>query len=118
MVSRPAVVVVTRAGAPLAEAIASRLGGEVLAGTAALTAAFRAGRPVIALCAAGIVIRTLAPHLGDKAHDPPVVAVAEDGSAAVPLLGGHHGALTFPEPVVILGSHHHRERDPLRRRPR
>ena len=63
MVSRPAVVVVTRAGAPLAEAIASRLGGEVLAGTAALTAAFRAGRPVIALCAAGIVIEIPTPEI-------------------------------------------------------
>ena len=28
----------------------------------------------------------------DKRAEPPVVALAEDGSAAVPLLGGHHGA--------------------------
>ncbi|MFQ5958723.1 MAG: precorrin-3B C(17)-methyltransferase, partial [Alphaproteobacteria bacterium] len=30
--------------------------------------------------------------LADKHYEPPVVAVAADGSAAVPLLGGHHGA--------------------------
>src|SRR5262249_6902715 len=35
---------------------------------------------------------SLAPLLVDKRAEPPVVAVAEDGSAAVPLLGGHHGA--------------------------
>ncbi|MEM6357559.1 MAG: precorrin-3B C(17)-methyltransferase, partial [Pseudomonadota bacterium] len=34
----------------------------------------------------------LAPLLGDKRAEPAVVAVAEDGSAAIPLLGGHHGA--------------------------
>jgi len=53
---------------------------------------FRAGRPIVGLCAAGIVIRALAPLLKDKTAEPPVVAVAEDGSVAVPLLGGHHGA--------------------------
>jgi cobalt-precorrin 5A hydrolase/precorrin-3B C17-methyltransferase len=53
---------------------------------------FAAGTPVIGLCAAGILIRAIAPHLADKRAEPPVVAVAEDGSAAVPLIGGHHGA--------------------------
>jgi len=57
-----------------------------------LRALFRAGRPIVGLCAAGILIRLLAPLLRDKRAEPPVVAVAEDGSAAVPLLGGHRGA--------------------------
>jgi cobalt-precorrin 5A hydrolase/precorrin-3B C17-methyltransferase len=47
--------------------------------------------PIVALCAAGIVIRCLASALADKAHEPPVLAVAEDGSAVVPLLGGLGG---------------------------
>jgi cobalt-precorrin 5A hydrolase/precorrin-3B C17-methyltransferase len=47
--------------------------------------------PIIALCAAGIVIRTLAPLLLEKCAEPPVLAVAEDGSAVVPLLGGLGG---------------------------
>lgn len=47
--------------------------------------------PIIALCAAGIVIRALASLLSDKDHEPPVLAVAEDGSAVVPLLGGLGG---------------------------
>lgn len=53
---------------------------------------FAAGTPIVALCAAGIVIRALAPVLDDKRREPPVLAVAEDGSAVVPLLGGHRGA--------------------------
>ncbi|KQB55353.1 precorrin-3B C17-methyltransferase [Pseudomonas endophytica] len=47
--------------------------------------------PIIALCAAGIVIRTLAPVLLEKGVEPPVLAVAEDASAVVPLLGGLGG---------------------------
>ncbi|MFK4441606.1 cobalt-precorrin 5A hydrolase/precorrin-3B C17-methyltransferase [Caballeronia udeis] len=51
--------------------------------------------PIIALCAAGIVIRCLASalahQLADKTVEPPVLAVAEDGSAVVPLLGGLGG---------------------------
>ncbi|MEM7508393.1 MAG: precorrin-3B C(17)-methyltransferase [Pseudomonadota bacterium] len=53
---------------------------------------FAARRPVIGVCAAGILIRAVAPLLSDKRVEPPVVAVAEDGSAAIPLLGGHRGA--------------------------
>ncbi|WP_437343926.1 precorrin-3B C(17)-methyltransferase [Paraburkholderia caffeinilytica] len=49
------------------------------------------GTPIIALCATGIVIRCLAPLLSNKGVEPPVLAVAEDGSAVVPLLGGLAG---------------------------
>ena len=53
---------------------------------------FAAGRPIDGLCASGILIRALAPLIDDKLVEPPVVALAEDGSVAVPLLGGHRGA--------------------------
>ena len=53
---------------------------------------FAAGVDVVGVCAAGILIRTLAPALADKHEEPAVVAVAEDGGAVVPLLGGHRGA--------------------------
>ena len=59
---------------------------------AALRARFAEGRPIVGLCAAGILIRALAPLLADKRDEPPVVALAEDGGAVVPLLGGHRGA--------------------------
>ncbi len=57
-----------------------------------LRALFAAGTPIVGLCASGILIRALAPLLDDKRAEPPVVALAEDGSVAVPLLGGHRGA--------------------------
>ncbi len=53
---------------------------------------FAAGKPIVGLCASGILIRAVAPLLADKRAEPPVVAVAEDGSVAVPLVGGHRGA--------------------------
>ena len=102
MVSRAAVVVVARSSLPLARTIADHLDGEVMEGAASLVDAFRAGRPVIAVCAAGIVIRKLAPHLGSKVEDPPVIAVAENGSFAVPLLGGHHGANALDRTIADL----------------
>ncbi|MDQ7978949.1 precorrin-3B C(17)-methyltransferase [Paraburkholderia sp. SARCC-3016] len=52
---------------------------------------YASGTPIIALCAAGIVIRCVAPLLANKGTEPPVLAVAEDGSAVVPLLGGLAG---------------------------
>lgn len=58
---------------------------------ATLRQLYRQNTPIIALCAAGIVIRCLAPLLLEKGAEPPVLAVAEDGSAVVPLLGGLAG---------------------------
>ncbi len=53
---------------------------------------FKAGHPIIGFCASGILIRALGPVLSDKRVEPPVIAVSEDGSSIVPLLGGHRGA--------------------------
>jgi cobalt-precorrin 5A hydrolase/precorrin-3B C17-methyltransferase len=53
---------------------------------------FSQGHPIVGICAAGILIRSLAPLLSDKRAEPPVIAIAEDGSAIVPLLGGLNGA--------------------------
>jgi cobalt-precorrin 5A hydrolase/precorrin-3B C17-methyltransferase len=53
---------------------------------------FEDGTAIVAICSAGIVIRALGPVLADKRQEPPVVVLAEDGSAVVPLLGGHSGA--------------------------
>ncbi|MFL0659544.1 precorrin-3B C(17)-methyltransferase [Cylindrospermopsis raciborskii UAM/DH-MRr] len=52
---------------------------------------FVTGTPIIGICAAGILIRTLAPLITNKNQEPPLLAVAEDGSAVVPLLGGLTG---------------------------
>lgn len=61
---------------------------------------FAAGTPIVGLMASGILVRTLASLLGDKTTEPPVIAVAADGSAVVPLLGGHHGANALARTVA------------------
>jgi cobalt-precorrin 5A hydrolase / cobalt-factor III methyltransferase / precorrin-3B C17-methyltransferase len=71
-----------------------------------IAALFAAGTPIVGLCAAGILIRAVAPLLDDKREEPPVVAVAEDGSAAVPLLGGHRGANALAAAIAELTGGH------------
>lgn len=105
----PVFVCLTPGGLALARRLRAETGGDihVLAGRATagrepgehvfedmeaeLGRLFAAGRPIIGICAAGILIRLLAPRLADKRLEPPVLALAEDGSAVAPLLGGHHG---------------------------
>jgi cobalt-precorrin 5A hydrolase / precorrin-3B C17-methyltransferase len=58
------------------------------------------GVPIIGLCATGILIRTLAPILSNTKTEPPVIAVAADGSAVVPLLGGMTGVNDLAEQIA------------------
>ena len=102
----PAILVLGPSGLDTARRIATVLPGAKLHGVASRVAAdvavasvaphvralFEAGTPIIGVCAAGVLIRALAPVLADKRREPAVVAVAEDGSVAIPLLGGHGGA--------------------------
>jgi len=53
---------------------------------------YKAGTPIIGICASAILVRCLAPALQNKMVEPPVLAVSDTGSMVVPLLGGHHGA--------------------------
>jgi len=63
---------------------------------------FEAGQPIVGICASGILIRSVAPFLAAKQEEPAVVAVAEDGSVAVPLIGGHRGANTLARAIAEL----------------
>jgi cobalt-precorrin 5A hydrolase / precorrin-3B C17-methyltransferase len=90
---RPVVVTFADTGVATAERIAAVLSGELILDAAnSLSRLFVEGRPIIGVCAAGILIRKLAPLLSDKLAEPPVLAVSQDGSQIVPLLGGHRGA--------------------------
>ena len=104
--AEPVVLCLSRSGETTAHRVATALGASVHGREGRVEAAnaffpnaldhtrdlFAAGVPVIGVCAAGILIRAVAPLLNDKAGEPPVVAVADDGSSVVPLLGGHRGA--------------------------
>ena len=63
-------------------------------------ALFARGRPIVAFCAAGIVIRALAQRLGEKQAEPPVLALSEGGEKIVPLLGGHRGAYALAQEIA------------------
>ena len=112
---RVAVVAITAKGGELARRIAGALGdAEVhgLHGRVAdadlsfsetgrhLRTLFEAGRPIAGVCAAGILVRALAPALGDKRGEPPVVAVSEDGAFVVPLLGAHRGGIDLARRIA------------------
>lgn len=117
MTKSPAIIILSDAAKQMARRISDALGGEVhglarrvtggvdisFKDTGAhLTELFLQGRPVIGVMAAGALIRLLAPHLSDKMSEPPVIAVAEDGSAIVPLLGGHHGANDLAREIATI----------------
>ena len=53
--------------------------------------AFNAGDSLIMICAAGIVVRTLASVIENKHCDPPVLVLDEGGRFVIPLLSGHEG---------------------------
>jgi cobalt-precorrin 5A hydrolase / precorrin-3B C17-methyltransferase len=103
---KPVVVALSRSGEAVAHRVADVLGADVHGREGRVDQAdaffpnaldhvrdlFAAGVPVVGVCAAGILVRAVAPLLADKRVEPPVVAVADDGSVVVPLLGGHRGA--------------------------
>ena len=96
---RPAVITFADTGLDTATRIAEAIDGEVIAcgqggadAVRLLPRLFAEGRPIIGVCAAGILIRLLAPSLANKGKEPPVLAVSLGGGSIVPLLGGHRGA--------------------------
>lgn len=106
----PAVYAVTKKGARLGRRLAHSLGADLfvperLAGTpegdgaaagyaslGALVAETFARRPAhVFVCACGIAVRAIAPHVHDKRTDPAVVCVDDAGRFAISLLSGHLG---------------------------
>jgi len=116
----PVVICLSRSGAKTADKIANAFGyavhgrkGRVDRADAFFDNAldhvrdlFAAKVPVIGVCAAGILIRAVAPLLNDKITEPPVVSVADDGSTVVPLLGGHRGANRIAKELADMLSGH------------
>ena len=106
MAVKPVVLALSRSGEPTAHRVAAVLGAQVHGRAGRVDKAdaffpnaldhardlFAAGVPIVGVCAAGILIRAVAPLLADKMVEPPVISVSDDGAVVVPLLGGHRGA--------------------------
>ena len=110
-----AIVVLTQAGLSIARKIRETVRGAVIHGYRLrvegadkafddvgthVRALFNNGDSIVGICATGILVRTLASEIVDKTTEPAVLAVAEDGSAVVPILGGHRGANQLGEKIA------------------
>ena len=116
---KPVIFILGVSALPLARKLKPELGAEIHTpdcvtggdvtypkATTHLAQLFIDGRCIVGLCASGILIRAIAPHLKSKRNEPPVIAVAEDGSSAVPLLGGHQGANDLARRIAALCNGH------------
>ena len=106
MAVTPVVLCLSKSGEEVATKVAAILGAPIHGREGRVTQAdaffpnalehvrtlFAAGTPIVGVCAAGILVRAVAPLLNNKHSEPPVLAVPDDGSTVIPLLGGHHGA--------------------------
>ncbi|MGI9524288.1 MAG: precorrin-3B C(17)-methyltransferase [Hyphomicrobiaceae bacterium] len=111
----PVIVVLSASGWSTAESLAAALPDAVIHGyeprlpgapftfpnvVAHVQKLYRAGHPIVGVLASAILIRAVAGVLNDKMAEPPLIAVAEDGSSVVPLLGGHRGANAIAEKIA------------------
>jgi cobalt-precorrin 5A hydrolase / precorrin-3B C17-methyltransferase len=115
----PAIFILGATALPLAQTIRAALGGKIHGpsavasidvpfdkATIAIGLAFQNRQPIIGICAAAILIRAVAPYARDKYNEAAVIAVAENGSSVVPLLGGHHGANKLATDIAALTQGH------------
>ena len=115
MVGAPAIIVLGPSGLEVGRRLKAILPGAEIHGARArltdpdmgfdtlpdhLRNLFAEGRDIVGVCATGILMRALGPDLADKESEPAVVAVSEDGSAVVPLLGGHRGANRLAQSIA------------------
>ena len=95
---RTAIISITANGARLAEKISAKVGGQTFAkgrnfGKLAdlVDEIFGKFDGLIFICAAGIVVRMIAPHIVNKLSDPAVLVIDERGQNVISLLSGHVG---------------------------
>ncbi|MGB7432594.1 MAG: precorrin-3B C(17)-methyltransferase [Ahrensia sp.] len=114
----PAILILSEQSLPVAETIRGAVGGAIHGAAKRVgadkvdvvfdelkphaQALFAQRVPIIAVMASGAIIRVLAPVIGDKSTEVPVLSVADDGRAVVPLLGGHRGANRMADDIAMV----------------
>lgn len=99
---RIAILTLTENGKILAEKISEKIGGQIFFKgrdfermkifVAEIFTKFDA---IIFICAAGIAVRMIAPHIVSKLSDPAVIVIDERGKNVISLLSGHVGGGNF-----------------------
>ena len=103
--NKPAIIVLSQSAMAVAEEIKSLTGGQIHGLSSRVNnadiafdntaqhvgALFQNGQMIVGVMASGALIRLVAQYIDNKLTDATVIAVADDGSCVVPLLGGHHG---------------------------
>jgi cobalt-precorrin 5A hydrolase len=88
----------------IAEKLRDFTGGEVIKYTKeAFKQTFEKYDSIIAVMAAGIAVRNIAPLIRDKWKDPAVVVVDSGLNFAIPVLGGHHGGNELARRLAGMG---------------
>lgn len=95
---RIAILTVTDAGFKLAEKISARIGGYIFCKgrnfeslKSFVADIFTKFDALIFICATGIAVRVIAPHIVSKLQDPAVIVIDERGQNVISLLSGHVG---------------------------
>ncbi len=95
---RTAIISITTNGARLAEKISAKVGGQTFAKgrnfnklDELVAEIFGKFDGLIFICAAGIAVRIIAPHIVSKLSDPAVLVIDECGQNVISLLSGHVG---------------------------
>lgn len=99
----PAIITFSR-NLAAAEKLRDFSGGDILMySKEAFKQAFEEYKSIIAVMAAGIAVRNIAPLIRDKWTDPPVVVVDSGLNFAIPVLGGHHGGNELAKKLEGMG---------------
>lgn len=99
---RTAILPVTEKGVELAEKISAEIGGQIFIKARDfdnlknfVEKIFARFDALIFICASGIAVRMIAPHIVSKLSDPAVIVIDERGKNVISLLSGHVGGANF-----------------------
>jgi cobalt-precorrin 5A hydrolase len=99
----PAIITFSR-NPDIAQKLRDFTGGDIITySKEAFKEAFEKYDSIIAVMAAGIAVRNIAPLIRDKWKDPAVVVVDSGLNFAIPVLGGHHGGNELARKLAGMG---------------